>query len=71
VKELRAPEIAKRLGVSRQYAARVIKTIPGAFCARVTPLFGREVWKVDERAFELWKAGFRFPQLTNGTGIAK
>jgi len=67
---LRAPEIGRRLDVSRQWAAQVIKTIPGAFKARVTP-GGREIWKVDERAFELWKTGFHFPHLTDGTKVAK
>jgi hypothetical protein len=64
---LRASDIAERLGVTRQWAAQVIKTIPGAFPVRETPILRRQVWKVDERAFELWRAGFKFPPLTGGT----
>lgn len=68
---LRASDVAERLGVSRQYAARVIKRIPGARIARFTPEAQREVWEVDERSFLLWKAGFRFPQLTGRTEMGK
>lgn len=61
--DLGPPDVARELGVSRQYAARVIKQIPGAYLRRQTPT-GREVWRVPEDRFHLWQAGFRFPQLT-------
>jgi hypothetical protein len=68
---LRASDVAERLGVSRQYAARVIKRIPGARIVRFTLEAQREVWEVDERSFNLWRAGYRFTQLTPDTKMGK
>jgi DNA-binding MarR family transcriptional regulator len=64
---LRAPEIAKRMGVTRQYAARIIRRLPGAKFMHYTFELHREVWAVEEQAFEQWRAAVWCPGLTGRT----